>query len=52
MNAGSWETRYSGSMVPGRANIVNSGSGESGYSGCRSWESGYCEYRVWGDRIQ
>ncbi|CAI9551323.1 unnamed protein product, partial [Staurois parvus] len=26
---------------PGRADIVNAGSGESGYSECRSRETGY-----------
>ncbi|CAI9618770.1 unnamed protein product [Staurois parvus] len=47
---------------PGRADIVNAGSGESGYSECRVWvradivnagsgETGYGECRVWGDRI-
>ncbi|CAI9564759.1 unnamed protein product [Staurois parvus] len=47
---------------PGRADIVNAGSGESGYSECRgpgradiknagSRESGYSECRVRGDRI-
>ncbi|CAI9568473.1 unnamed protein product [Staurois parvus] len=46
----------------GRANIVNAGSGESGYSECRgprrpdivnagSWETGYSKCRVWGERI-
>ncbi|CAI9532308.1 unnamed protein product [Staurois parvus] len=44
---------------PGRADIVNAGSGESGYSECRvrgeiivnawSGESGYSECRVWGE---
>ncbi|CAI9563438.1 unnamed protein product, partial [Staurois parvus] len=44
---------------PGRPDIVNAGSGESGYSECRgpgradivnagSGESGYSECRVWG----
>ncbi|CAI9566797.1 unnamed protein product, partial [Staurois parvus] len=44
---------------PGRADIVNAGSGESGYSECRgpgradivnvgSGESGYSEFRVRG----
>ncbi|CAI9618089.1 unnamed protein product, partial [Staurois parvus] len=47
---------------PGRADIVNAGSGESEYSECRgpgradivnagSEESGYSECRVWGERI-
>ncbi|CAI9618008.1 unnamed protein product [Staurois parvus] len=47
---------------PGRADIVNAGSGESGYSECRSpgradivnagsGESGYSECRVQGERI-
>ncbi|CAI9546323.1 unnamed protein product [Staurois parvus] len=47
---------------PGRADIVNAGSGESGYSECRvrgdriivnagSGESGYSECGVRGDRI-
>ncbi|CAI9590268.1 unnamed protein product, partial [Staurois parvus] len=47
---------------PGRADIVNAGSGESRYSECRgprradivnvgSGESGYSECRVRGDRI-
>ncbi|CAI9565276.1 unnamed protein product [Staurois parvus] len=47
---------------PGRTDIVNAGSGESGYSECRgpgradivnagSAESGYSECRVWGERI-
>ncbi|CAI9589814.1 unnamed protein product [Staurois parvus] len=50
---------------PGRADIVNAGSGESGYSECRapgraiygcsecrgSGESGYSECRVWGERM-
>ncbi|CAI9583580.1 unnamed protein product [Staurois parvus] len=47
---------------PGRADIVNAGSGESGYSECRgpgrpdivnagSGETGYSECRVRGDRI-
>ncbi|CAI9567646.1 unnamed protein product [Staurois parvus] len=47
---------------PGRADIVNAGSGESGYSECRgpgradivnagSGENGYSECRVWGDQI-
>ncbi|CAI9545852.1 unnamed protein product [Staurois parvus] len=47
---------------PGRADIVNAGSGESRYSECRgpgradivnagSWESGYSECRVRGERI-
>ncbi|CAI9558458.1 unnamed protein product [Staurois parvus] len=47
---------------PGRPDIVNAGSGESGYSECRgpgrpdivnaeSGESGYSECRVRGDRI-
>ncbi|CAI9554621.1 unnamed protein product [Staurois parvus] len=47
---------------PGRPDIVNAGSEESGYSECRgpgradivnagSGESGYSECRVWGDRI-
>ncbi|CAI9541001.1 unnamed protein product [Staurois parvus] len=47
---------------PGRADIVNAGSGESGYSECRgpgrpdivnagSGESGYNECRVRGERI-
>ncbi|CAI9613855.1 unnamed protein product [Staurois parvus] len=47
---------------PGRADIVNAGSGESGYSECRgpgrpdivnagSRESGYSECRVRGDQI-
>ncbi|CAI9547308.1 unnamed protein product [Staurois parvus] len=47
---------------PGRADIVNAGSGESGYSECRgpgradivnagSGESGYSECRVRGERI-
>ncbi|CAI9540239.1 unnamed protein product, partial [Staurois parvus] len=47
---------------PGRPDIVNAGSGESGYSECRgpgradivnagSGETGYSECGVWGDRI-
>ncbi|CAI9621029.1 unnamed protein product [Staurois parvus] len=47
---------------PGRADIVNAGSGESGYSECRgpgradivnagSGERGYSECRVRGERI-
>ncbi|CAI9607928.1 unnamed protein product [Staurois parvus] len=47
---------------PGRADIVNAGSGESGYSECRDWggsdivnagskESGYSECGVRGERI-
>ncbi|CAI9601358.1 unnamed protein product [Staurois parvus] len=47
---------------PGRADIVNAGSGESGYSECRgpgradivnagSGETRYSECRVWGERI-
>ncbi|CAI9611971.1 unnamed protein product [Staurois parvus] len=47
---------------PGRADIVNAGSGESGYSECRgpgradivnagSVESGYSECRVRGEQI-
>ncbi|CAI9542316.1 unnamed protein product [Staurois parvus] len=47
---------------PGRADIVNAGSGESGYSECRgpgradivnagSGETGYSECRVQGERI-
>ncbi|CAI9537493.1 unnamed protein product [Staurois parvus] len=47
---------------PGRADIVNAGSGESGYSECRdpgrpdivnagSGETGYSECRVRGDQI-
>ncbi|CAI9587676.1 unnamed protein product [Staurois parvus] len=47
---------------PGRAHIVNAGSGESGYSECRgpgradivnagSGETGFSECRVWGDQI-
>ncbi|CAI9567388.1 unnamed protein product [Staurois parvus] len=47
---------------PGRADIVNAGSGETGYSECRgpgradivdagSGESGYSECRVRGERI-
>ncbi|CAI9616835.1 unnamed protein product [Staurois parvus] len=47
---------------PGRPNIVNAGSGESGHSECRvrgetdivnagSRESGYSECRVRGERI-
>ncbi|CAI9617510.1 unnamed protein product [Staurois parvus] len=47
---------------PGRADIMNAGSGESGYSECRvqgerdivnagSRESGYNECRVQGERI-
>ncbi|CAI9543600.1 unnamed protein product [Staurois parvus] len=47
---------------PGRADIVNAGSGESGYSECRvrgradivnagSEETGYSEFRVRGDQI-
>ncbi|CAI9533592.1 unnamed protein product [Staurois parvus] len=47
---------------PGRPDIVNAGSGESGYSECRgpgrsdivnagSGEIGYSECRVRGDRI-
>ncbi|CAI9613605.1 unnamed protein product [Staurois parvus] len=47
---------------PGRADIVNAGSGESGYSECRgpgrpdivnlgSGESGYSECGVRGERI-
>ncbi|CAI9568476.1 unnamed protein product, partial [Staurois parvus] len=45
-----------------KVDIVNAGSGETGYSECRgpgrpdimnagSGESGYSECRVWGDRI-
>ncbi|CAI9560764.1 unnamed protein product [Staurois parvus] len=37
---------------PGRADIVNAGSGESGYSECRGpGETGYSECRGRGDRI-
>ncbi|CAI9604968.1 unnamed protein product [Staurois parvus] len=47
---------------PGRPDIVNAGSGETGYSECRgpgradivnagSGETGYSECRVRGDRI-
>ncbi|CAI9562485.1 unnamed protein product [Staurois parvus] len=47
---------------PGRVDIVNAGSGESGYSECRgpgradivnagSGETRYCECRVRGERI-
>ncbi|CAI9620495.1 unnamed protein product [Staurois parvus] len=47
---------------PGRADIVNAGSGESGYSECGVWgradivnagsgESGYSECGVRGERI-
>ncbi|CAI9574635.1 unnamed protein product [Staurois parvus] len=47
---------------PGRADIVNAGSGETGYTECRgpgradivnagSGESGYSECRVRGERI-
>ncbi|CAI9551141.1 unnamed protein product [Staurois parvus] len=47
---------------PGRPDIVNAGSVETGYSECRgpgrpdivnagSVETGYSECRVWGDRI-
>ncbi|CAI9554095.1 unnamed protein product [Staurois parvus] len=47
---------------PGRADIVNAGSGESRYSECRgpgradtvnagSWETRYSECRVLGDQI-
>ncbi|CAI9622970.1 unnamed protein product [Staurois parvus] len=48
---------------PGRADIVNAGSGESGYSECGvwgradivnaggSWESGYSECGVQGEQI-
>ncbi|CAI9554626.1 unnamed protein product [Staurois parvus] len=47
---------------PGRLDIVNAGSGETGYSECRgpgrpdivnagSGETGYSECRVRGDRI-
>ncbi|CAI9623050.1 unnamed protein product [Staurois parvus] len=47
---------------PGTPDIVNAGSGETGYSECRgpgradivnagSGESGYSECRVWGDQI-
>ncbi|CAI9621692.1 unnamed protein product [Staurois parvus] len=47
---------------PGRADIVNAGSGESGYSECGIWgradivnagsgESGYSECGVRGERI-
>ncbi|CAI9547857.1 unnamed protein product [Staurois parvus] len=47
---------------PGRPDIVNAGSGETGYSECRgpgrpdivnagSGETGYSECRVLGDRI-
>ncbi|CAI9560336.1 unnamed protein product [Staurois parvus] len=47
---------------PGRSDIVNAGSGETGYSECRgpgradivnagSGESGYSECRVRGERI-
>ncbi|CAI9538471.1 unnamed protein product [Staurois parvus] len=47
---------------PGRPDIVNAGSGETGYSECRgpgrpdivnvgSGETRYSECRVWGDRI-
>ncbi|CAI9541044.1 unnamed protein product [Staurois parvus] len=46
----------------GRPDIVNAGSGETGYSECRvrgdrdvvnagSGETRYSEYRVWGDQI-
>ncbi|CAI9572818.1 unnamed protein product [Staurois parvus] len=47
---------------PGRPDIVNAGSGETGYSECRgpgrpdivnagSGKTGYSECRVWGERI-
>ncbi|CAI9546248.1 unnamed protein product [Staurois parvus] len=47
---------------PGRPDIVNAGSGETGYSECRgpgrpdtvnagSWETRYSECRVRGDQI-
>ncbi|CAI9560426.1 unnamed protein product [Staurois parvus] len=47
---------------PGRPDIVNAGSGETGYSECRgpwrpdivnagSWETRYSECRVLGDQI-
>ncbi|CAI9582074.1 unnamed protein product [Staurois parvus] len=46
---------------PGRPDIVNAGSGETGYSECRVWrsdivnagsgETRYSECRVRGDRI-
>ncbi|CAI9554056.1 unnamed protein product [Staurois parvus] len=35
---------------PGRADIVNAGSGESGYSECRVRGTGYSECRVRGAR--
>ncbi|CAI9556040.1 unnamed protein product [Staurois parvus] len=39
--------RYSVMRGPGRADIVNAGSGESGYSVMRGlWERGYSECRV------
>ncbi|CAI9540993.1 unnamed protein product, partial [Staurois parvus] len=31
---------------PGRADIVNAGFAETGYSECRVWETGYSECRV------
>ncbi|CAI9551237.1 unnamed protein product [Staurois parvus] len=36
---------------PGRADIVNAGSGESGYSECRGSGKRYSECRVRGDLI-
>ncbi|CAI9579086.1 unnamed protein product [Staurois parvus] len=47
---------------PGRPDIVNAGSGETGYSECRdpgradivnagSGESRYSECRIWGEQI-
>ncbi|CAI9567206.1 unnamed protein product [Staurois parvus] len=49
-------------QVPGRPDIVNAGSGETGYSECRgpgrpdivnagSWETRYSECRVRGEQI-
>ncbi|CAI9539157.1 unnamed protein product [Staurois parvus] len=35
---------------PGRANIVNAGSGETGYSECRVRGDGYSECRVRGEQ--
>ncbi|CAI9535258.1 unnamed protein product [Staurois parvus] len=36
---------------PGRPDIVNAGSGETGYSECRVRETRYSECRVLGDQI-
>ncbi|CAI9566338.1 unnamed protein product [Staurois parvus] len=51
VNAGSRETRNSECRVRGRPDIVNAGSGESGYNECGSGESGYSECGVRGERI-